>query len=647
MNKFNSAFIALAMMFSVVSCNYQDDRGLMPEPDNTGSKTEETNSSSNLEIVDPSEPLSLEISGYVGDISNGDGVANTTRGAISFGDNEDGKNGAPIIYKKSSDNYGVFYFRKIGSNTYHTKTLKYEVRPVNEQGEEVESSTKAIIKIAAKDGAVNGKIRFNYQESFADGEWYISGILGTGTALQNGDLTQQKFGYEAEAVIDWDASQNTDNLREVNLPINLKWSKLNTAVENGEPTARASFLKFGVEGTVLSIRARSDMYDDVELSGLYMVGRYLSFSGSFLENSVALARLTDEQVKNATVMPFIYVAGESEKNKNKEYDYNTSSSWNRLKLTFKNPGMLRAGRQSSNLKVVAMPIRDLANGAAERDANNKTALRAAWYVKNSPDHSIVQNLRMASGAEITENSFENSKYYNIPINITTDLIISEIFSHNPEGHNYSWFELYNGTLHDIDLSDYALGRSQYDWRYDKPNKGYIYAPFPSDYTIDGSSIGAKHGAALLTPLTMESPSEVVWRDGKPYSRTYDGSKLAQKAPLLVQKWGGVGNPITLNGQIPDGRNVTSGYYWGRERVTVIPLASYQKDSHHNEDFTYVDKTPAQRRMLPPGKTIIILSYGYFKDRLKLESNGKMITSTLSDLWGGTKGYLHGPQMARA
>lgn len=217
-----------------------------------------------------------------------------------------------------------------------------------------------------------------------------------------------------------------------------------------------------------------------------------------------------------------------------------------MKLTFKNPGMLRAGRQSSNLKVVAMPIRDLANGAAERDANNKTALRAAWYVKNSPDHSIVQNLRMASGAEITENSFENSKYYNIPINITTDLIISEIFSHNPEGHNYSWVELYNGTLHDIDLSDYALGRSQYDWRYDKPNKGYIYAPFPSDYTIDGSSIGAKHGAALLTPLTMESPSEVVWRDGKPYSRTYDGSKLAQKAPLLVQKWGGVGNPITLN-----------------------------------------------------------------------------------------------------
>lgn len=671
----NASILLLGtLVTSFASCNNDDPIVFDTEQTNNTSEIYEEKS---IEPVNPGEDQVLELYGELEGYKNTESDANETR-SLHLGNQEYNINGYPLIYKKSvEENWGVFYFKKIGSTTITKRALPYTIQPLDENGDEVDEGRRAKIKITArpattKDNPKVNSINLDNGETFSEGEWYMSGILGTGESLKNGVITTQKFNpYSIDApadpddrsqklsnAIEWDASSADKMSRQINVPLKLMWSKLKGTTDNvaGRTIGGASAkdLKFAVTGALISFRSRSDIFDDVYLHGMYIKSWNLSFTGHFSE--INLNSITDDMLRSGGSLPYEYRQADSQ-----TPDRATGTNWNFMRANFfakRNSGtkysfLIPGGRQAnSQLKIVAMPIVPPTNDFNRRNKTHvgwiisKTGKRSESATSTLQTISIKNNtnpnpLTSEDGSTTFDpNAIHEGRYYNFNVDMETDLMITEIFSHNPDGNNYGWIELYNGTMHTIDLSNYALGRSKYT--QSPLNNSSYFTPIPTDVTAHGTYPGAGYGQGAIMPLTMETTAPMNPRN----SNNLAYNESLYNSSVMKAKWNVGSDIMTAMHILPEGQQHRD-KYWGREKTYFgylpdVPTGDY----YTGEDYTAPrNRTAEERRMLPPGKTIIFLMVGYFRDIRW----GTSVTP--STTWNrsltAAKQYLHGPQMFRA
>lgn len=488
------------------------------------------------------------------------------------------------------------------------------------------------------------------------GEWYISGGYRLDEA---GNKTGNISGF---TYLDADGKLHTTtargNVTDFKVPYVFGWAKLSTKHDNGALASNFGQnrnLDMIPDGYFFRVRAINNLVEDIDLTFLAILREKIGVSGYELTGFNYTASVNSEAELVSTNRPRLATTTDAKTGSLKDVSIDASLTQSRYalgtektsevkNLSSEGVGLVLASgdyyplyqRINSPTDVSNVPdasgmvfhfnTKDRALGTDVRgnmlDSRERVGFSATSPVLTWPQSGpvLTDDWRGGTMFESTHNNrnqfigrgfrnevlpanktFERGKINNINFKITSDLMITELYTtrYSDRKGSFGLIEIYNPTLDEIDLSKYALLRIGY--RHDSGTNKIRVVPATeeasqtSTYKIGVNPIGSGYfvlqniSKALLLPLDMIN--------GEPSGKWVNNSFANQLTSSLVTA---------------DYRHRYTLRYTG----PVATPVQYSGFSANVVDFstksyiTGLESITAGSTKLKPGKTMIVLFSGF-------------------------------------
>ncbi|KGN98841.1 hypothetical protein [Porphyromonas sp. COT-290 OH3588] len=327
----------------------------------------------------------------------------------------------------------------------------------------------------------SGKVKLvGHKQSFKSSDWYVSAVYGD-TSYPNWNDSSTTY------VVDENQPKEID----FNLPLVAPWTKLETRIAGHDPLfGRQKNLSFTPDGVLLRVDILSDLIEnvpikEVRLEGTQFMGlstppRYEKPDGTLtLEDLIdgAKPRITETPISDSIVCAPInggklaMLPGGARRSVYKwtypRKDHNQAGKATRVYVPIEiMPGigqrLISIDESTGKMKTQAVDSYDTYSEIPADQTELPNETNKNYRNNNDPLYGYRKQLLPIA------HKYDMGKTYVIPATVTSDLMISEYYTHPADDPSllygqggekgFSVVEIYNPTRSDIDLSNYGLIR---------------------------------------------------------------------------------------------------------------------------------------------------------------------------------------------
>lgn len=410
----------------------------------------------------------------------------------------------------------------------------------------------------------------------SNGEWYVSGGYRLGaTENVSGNIAGTIY-LNADGVL----QKSETNVTDFKTAYVFGWTKLATKQDNSAfPNNHGQNLNLNMipDGYYLRIRAINNLVEDIDLTRLAAHRENFGSRGGYIAsfgykastpNSIAdLVESNTPRVTEPTNTAVIVLGLNATKTDSPSGNWGTglvlaSGDYYPWYQRFNSPTNLSNKSEGSGLvfdfltKERALGTDVYGRPLDSRETEGLTSkINTTWpqsgpiltddwrggtlseYVGKS-NYNDYAGRGFRSKALPTNTTFEPGKVNNVNFKITSDLMITELYTTRYSARNGSFglIEIYNPTLDDIDLSKYALLRIGY--RNDAGTNKIRVVPTPKEYNQaeanPGDNIVANISSALVLPLDMRNGTPTGDWSINSYAHTLTASNVVYRYTRIIQ-----------------------------------------------------------------------------------------------------------------